>query len=245
MRHHRLFPHYPHHGLRTLLHMAWSGDAQQDAAARHPAHPAHGGHGGFGGFGGDGDGMPRGRKFTSDDLQLLLLGLLEHQPSHGYELIKALQTRSNGYYSPSPGMIYPALTYLEELAYVTVELEGNRKRYALAAAGAAHLTANRERVELMFAKLSHIARKMDSVRRAFAGETATAPGEGGDDAASAAGGWLPELIAARHALKYALLRHGDGSAAEQRRIAAILVRATAEIEARPNEAATPPHPSAD
>ncbi len=247
MRHHRHFPHHPHHGLRTLLHMGSPGDPHHAAAARHPSHPAHGGHGGhggFGGFGGDGDGMPRGRKFTSDDLQLLLLGLLEHQPSHGYELIKALQTRSNGYYSPSPGMIYPALTYLEELAYVTVELEGNRKRYALAAAGAAHLTANRERVELMFAKLSHIARKMDSVRRAFAGETAAAAGEGGDDATTA-GGWLPELIAARHALKYALLRYGDGSAAEQRRIAAILMRATAEIEARPGDPGAPPHPSAD
>ena len=47
--------------------------------------------GGFGGgFGGEGDGFPRGRKFTSDDLQLLLLALIDEQPRHGYELIKAL-----------------------------------------------------------------------------------------------------------------------------------------------------------
>ena len=127
-----------------------------------------GGPGGFGG--GDGDGFPRGRKFSSDDLQLLLLALLDAQPSHGYELIKALETRSNGFYSPSPGMVYPALTYLEELGYVTVQLEGNRKRYELAEPGRQHLADNRERVELMLAKLTHIARKMDSVRRAFAGE---------------------------------------------------------------------------
>jgi DNA-binding PadR family transcriptional regulator len=187
-----------------------------------------GGYGGPGGFGGgDGDGFPRGRKFSSDDLQLLLLALLDAQPSHGYELIKALETRSNGFYSPSPGMVYPALTYLEELGYVTVQLEGNRKRYELAEPGRQHLADNRERVELMLAKLTHIARKMDSVRRAFAGEEQLDPAEGG---------WLPELIEARRALKHALLRRDNVPAAEQRRIAAILARATAEIEGNPDAA---------
>ncbi|MGF6372414.1 DNA-binding PadR family transcriptional regulator [Paraburkholderia sp. RAU6.4a] len=184
-----------------------------------------GGYGGFGGgpggFGGDGDGFPRGRKFSSDDLQLLLLSLIEAQPSHGYELIKALETRSNGFYSPSPGMVYPALTYLEELGYVTVQLEGNRKRYELADAGREYLAANRERVELMLARLSHIARKMDSVRRAFAGE---------EPADVSEGGWVPELNEARRTLKNALLRRDNAPADEQRRIAAILMRAAKEIE---------------
>ncbi|WP_133645846.1 PadR family transcriptional regulator [Paraburkholderia flava] len=180
-----------------------------------------GGRGGFGGGMGDGDGFPRGRKFTSDDLQLLLLALLENQPSHGYELIKALETRSNGFYAPSPGMVYPALTYLEELNYVTVELEGNRKRYALDEPGRAYLASNRERVDLMLAKLTHIARKMDSVRRAFAGEEALDPNEGG---------WLPELLRARHSLKHALMMRTNAPLDEQRRIAEILDRATQEIE---------------
>ena len=57
---------------------------------------------------------------SAEDLQLMLLGLLEQNPSHGYELIKALGTLSNGFYTPSPGMVYPALTYLEELGYATV-----------------------------------------------------------------------------------------------------------------------------
>jgi DNA-binding PadR family transcriptional regulator len=149
----------------------------------------------------------------------MLLSLINEEPSHGYELIKALQVRSNGFYSPSPGMVYPALTYLEELNYVTVQLEGNRKCYALDEAGREHLAANRERVENMFAKLGHIAQKMDSVRRAFSGEDAT------DE-----GGWLPELIEARRALKHALFHRDHVSASEQRRIAAILARTTAEIE---------------
>ncbi|CAB3785883.1 PadR family transcriptional regulator [Paraburkholderia fynbosensis] len=177
--------------------------------------------GGPGGFGGDGEGFPRGRKFSSDDLQLLLLSMIDAQPSHGYELIKALEMRSNGFYSPSPGMVYPALTYLEELGYVTVQLEGNRKRYELADMGRDYLAANRERVELMLAKLTHIARKMDSVRRAFAGE---------EPADISEGGWLPELNEARRTLKHALLRRDNAPADEQRRIAAILMRAAREIE---------------
>lgn len=194
--------------------------------------------GGPGGFGGDGDGFPRARKFSSDDLQLLLLSLIDAQPSHGYELIKALEARSNGFYSPSPGMVYPALTYLEELGYVTVQLEGNRKRYELAEPGRDYLAANRERVELMLAKLTHIARKMDSVRRALAGE---------EPADISEGGWLPELTEARRALKHALLRRDNAPAAEQRRIAAILMRAAKEIEGegKPGNAGNTGNPGCD
>ncbi|MEZ0606632.1 PadR family transcriptional regulator [Paraburkholderia sp. IW21] len=209
------------HG-RFSLHALWH------AIGRHHEHGGGGrggrfGGGGPGGFGGDG--FPGGRKFTSDDLQLLLLSMIEAQPSHGYELIKALETRSNGFYSPSPGMVYPALTYLEELGYVTVQLEGNRKRYELSEAGREYLASNRDRVELMLAKLTHFARKMDSVRRAFAGE---------EPADISEGGWLPELTEARRALKHALLRRDDVPAAEQRRIAEILMRATKEIEGEGN-----------
>ncbi|CAJ5643785.1 transcriptional regulator PadR-like family protein [Burkholderia pseudomallei] len=182
-----------------------------------------GGPGGFGGFGDDA--MPRGRQFSADDLQLLLLALLAEQPSHGYELIKALDTRSSGFYAPSPGMVYPALTYLEELGYVTMQAEGNRKRYALADAGRAHLDAQRERVEMLFAKLAHLGRKMEFMRRAFAGEAPAAPE---DDTR----GWLPEFVEARMALKQALFRRSGANADEQRRIAAILRRAVADIEGR-------------
>ncbi|NPT33683.1 PadR family transcriptional regulator [Paraburkholderia xenovorans] len=208
------------HGYgRFPLHALWH------AIGRHHEHRGGGRGGRFGGgpggFGGDGDGFPRGRKFSSDDLQLLLLSMIGTQPSHGYELIKALETRSNGFYSPSPGMVYPALTYLEELGYVTVQLEGNRKRYELSQTGRDYLAANRERVELMLARLSHIARKMDSVRRAFAGE---------EPADISEGGWLPELSEARRTLKHALLLRDNAPAAEQRRIAEILMRAAKEIE---------------
>ena len=189
------------------------------------------GSGPFGGRGGRGfgdfgdDGMPRGRQFSSDDLQLLLLALLAEQPSHGYELIKALDTRSNGFYSPSPGMVYPALTYLEEVGFVASQAEGNRKRYALTDAGRAHLDTQRERVDTLFARLTHLARKMEFMRRAFAGESA-----GNEAQEESQAGWLPEFVEARLALKRALLHKSAADADEQRRIAAIMRRATAEIE---------------
>ncbi|OZI72393.1 PadR family transcriptional regulator [Bordetella genomosp. 2] len=201
-----------------------------------PAHPRlwldpagrrgrHGGHGWMGdghGMGGDGPGMMRGRKFGADELQLMLLALLEEQARHGYELIKELETRSNGYYSPSPGVIYPALTYLEELDYATVEAHGNRKRYHLAPAGRAHLDTQRERVELLFAGLQHAARKMAWMKQAWQGEA-------GVQEAVETSGWLREFVEARHALREALLRRSQSDAGEQRRIAAILRRAAAEI----------------
>ncbi|MBP0717678.1 MULTISPECIES: PadR family transcriptional regulator [Burkholderia] len=182
-----------------------------------------GGRGGFGDFGDDA--MPRGRQFSSDDLQLLLLALVAEQPSHGYELIKALDTRSNGFYSPSPGMVYPALTYLDEVGFVASQAEGNRKRYALTDAGRVHLDAQRERVDTLFARLTHLARKMEFMRRAFAGESA-----GADAQDESQAGWLPEFVEARLALKRALLHKSAADADEQRRIAAIMRRATAEIE---------------
>lgn len=201
-----------------------AGRAFRMAADRH-----HGGQGGRGagegwdGMGGNGGRLTRGRKFSSEELQLMLLALLKEQPSHGYELIKALEVRSNGFYSPSPGMVYPALTYLEELDYATVEAHGNRKRYHLADPGRIYLDANRDRVELLFAGLKHAARKMAWVKQALTDEAAAEPG------AIGASGWLPEFVEARRAMKMALFQRSEASIAEQRRIAAILKRATSEI----------------
>src|SRR5271167_2561095 len=107
-----------------------------------------------GGMGGRGLGM--GRKLGATDLQLLILGLLAEKPSHGYEIIKALDERSNGFYVPSPGMIYPALTYLEEISYATVEADGNRKRYQLTAAGGQFLAAHRAKADALFAQFGRV-----------------------------------------------------------------------------------------
>ncbi|MGC0152665.1 PadR family transcriptional regulator [Chromobacterium vaccinii] len=199
---------------------------------RHHHHDHHCAGRRHGHHGGDGE-LSRGRKFSAEDLQLLLLALIAEQASHGYELIKELAARSNGYYSPSPGMVYPALTYLEEIGQVTVEPAGNRKRYSIADAGRNELGLQRERADLMLAKLSHIGRKMELARRAYAGE------EIGDEGAA---GWTREMIEARRALKRTLLLRDNADAAEQNRIAAILQRATAEILGETPPASCQPDP---
>ena len=213
----------------------------------HHHHAARHGHRGFAGFGGrhgfaDGphgagfDGLNRGRKLGSADLQLLLLALLAERPSHGYELIKALDERSNGYYSPSPGMVYPALTYLEEIGHASVEVQGAKKLYSITGEGLTHVEAHRADVDALLEQLAWIGKRMDDVRRAMSGDAA--PDDAGDfDAPGAFGGrgrgrhaaGTPEVRAARRSLKSALIEKSGATLDEQRRIAEILERAAAEI----------------
>ena len=178
----------------------------------------------MGGLGRGGPGFRTGRKLAASDLQLLILGLLAEKPSHGYELIKALEERSGGFYTPSPGMIYPALTYLEEIGYATVETQGAKKLYCITDEGRRYLDQNRSLVEEMLSELANISGRMARVRRAFAGEESA----GDDDEAYGS----DELRAARRALKMALRHKHHCSLEEARRIAEILKRATAEILGR-------------
>ncbi len=194
--------------------------------ARHARH--HGFGGLFGGvIGGRGFGwhsFRAGRKLGGDDLQLVILALLADKPYHGYEIIKALEERSGGFYSPSPGMIYPALTYLEEIGYASVEAEGARKLYRITDEGRSYLEQNRRVVDAILAQFAWVGAKMEHVRRVFAGD-ASAAAAGADDRR----GWSAELNDARRALKRALAAMSDASAEEQRRVADILARAAREI----------------
>ncbi len=169
-------------------------------------------------------GFRAGRKLGGDDLQLVILALLAEKPSHGYEIIKALEERSGGFYAPSPGMVYPALTYLEELGYASVEAEGAKKLYRISEEGRAYLEQNRRSVDAIFAQLEWVGAKMEHVRRAFSGEASHS--EAGDEPPR---GWSAELSDARRALRAALAKLGDASTEEQRRVAEILARAAREI----------------
>jgi DNA-binding PadR family transcriptional regulator len=75
-------------------------------------------------------------------MKYALLWLLQERPMHGYEMIKALEERSGGFYSPSPGSIYPTLQMLEEGGFVTgSEIEG-KKVYTITDTGRALLSEN-------------------------------------------------------------------------------------------------------
>jgi DNA-binding PadR family transcriptional regulator len=196
---------------------------------RHGRHGFHGFVAGFmGGRGLGGASFRTGRKLGSADLQLLILALLAEKSSHGYELIKSLEERSSGFYSPSPGMVYPALNYLEEIGYAIVEPEGAKKLYSITPEGRRYLEENRAAVEAILSELERIGSRMEYVRRAFADQEGSAYETDDFDADSSP----EELWIARRRLRMALRQKRHCSTAEARRIAAILRRAAAEIRSR-------------
>jgi len=99
----------------------------------------------FGGGGRGGHGGRRGKRFSGDELRLMVLGELESGPRHGYQLIRAFAELSGEAYSPSPGVLYPLLTMLAEIGLVeeVVEVGNARRRYALTDAGRAEVDVNR------------------------------------------------------------------------------------------------------
>lgn len=170
-----------------------------------------------GGMGMGGRAFRAGRRLASGDLQLVLLALLEKQPSHGYELIKALEERSGGFYSPSPGMIYPALTWLEEVGYASVTAEGTKKLYSITDAGRAYLDQNRDVTNTMLGQLEFVGRKMGRVREIFGGY-------GDEDSGDPYG-----VDAARRELREALQEARRASSEVRSRIADILKSAAEQI----------------
>jgi len=102
------------------------------------------------GFGGGG----RERFFDNGHLRLVILQLIADKPSYGYELMKAIEERLSGGYAPSPGVVYPTLTLLEEEGFATVtSAEGNKKLYAATDQGKEYLKANRVILKAIFGRM--------------------------------------------------------------------------------------------
>ena len=108
----------------------------------------HGGH--PGGRGEHREGRRGGRLFDYGELRLLVLALIAQAPAHGYELIKTIEDRFGGSYTPSPGVIYPTLSWLEDMGYASVAAEGGRKSYAITDEGKAFLEANQAAADSLF-----------------------------------------------------------------------------------------------
>jgi DNA-binding PadR family transcriptional regulator len=132
----------------------------------HGAHEHRFGRGGRHGFGrgggwGEGDegrGGRRRRVFDSGELRLVLLKLIADQPRHGYELIRAIEDLTGGFYVPSPGVVYPTLTMLHEMGQIEEAASGgSRKAFAVTAEGTEHLVAKKEEVEALLARLAQLA----------------------------------------------------------------------------------------
>jgi DNA-binding PadR family transcriptional regulator len=138
--------------LRHNLRRAW----RHGFGGRHHGGPRGGFEGGFGG--------PRERMFDSGDIKLVVLKLLSEQPSYGYQLIKTMEERLSGGYTPSAGVIYPTLTMLEEEGLATASSENNKKVYTVTAEGIEYLKTNTRRVEELFERLDEAGRTFERGR---------------------------------------------------------------------------------
>jgi DNA-binding PadR family transcriptional regulator len=128
------------HERRFARHDYQLGGARYGRRHRH-----HGGEGG------------RGRVFDQGDLRYVILGLIAEKPRHGYELIKAIEDKLGGAYSPSPGVVYPTLTLLEELGQARVSADtGGKKLYEITPEGTAFLEANRATVDAIFGRMAEV-----------------------------------------------------------------------------------------
>ncbi len=193
-------------------------------------------------FGQVGGNFRVGRMLASGDLRLVALYFIEQQPRHGYDLIKAVEERSNGVYSPSPGIVYPALTYLEEAGFVTSAVDGNKKLYTITQEGKSHLEDNREAVA---GTLDFLARTGEQMSRFREFVKADWPFSGDPEEGNVPPHWAereaqtdrpmhdatPELEAARKALKQAIKQVRRGDKEQQRKAAAVLQHAATALYA--------------
>ncbi len=121
-------------------------------------------HGHWGGRGHRRGGGMR-RMFDQGDLRLVVLDLLGERPRHGYEIIKEIEALSGGLYAPSPGVIYPLLTMLEELGLARLETgEGTKKLYQLTEPGHDELAAKRQEAEQLRQRLAEVKERTASGR---------------------------------------------------------------------------------
>ncbi len=150
-----------------------------------------------------------GRFFAHGDLRLVILNLISEKPRHGYEIIKAVEEQVGGAYSPSPGVIYPTLTRLEELGHVTVTSgEGGKKLHTITPEGQAYLDAYRPAVQALVARMEEAGR-------------------------THGGGQAPQILRAMENLKVALrlrLARGPLDEAQVNAVAATIDAAAIDVE---------------
>jgi DNA-binding PadR family transcriptional regulator len=160
--------------------------------------------------------MRVGRMLAQGDLRLIALALIAEQPRHGYDIIKQLEEKTSGWYSPSPGIVYPTLTYLEETGYLTSQSDGAKKLYTITDAGRAFLEENRELVDAVMSRLAYIGKKAEHMRRRL--------GEDEDGARS------PPLVqAALDNLRDVAARRLRDNPDAEARIVEVLARAAGEL----------------
>jgi len=106
-----------------------------------------------------GRGRFRSRFFDNGDLRFVILQLIAEKPRYGYDIIKAIEEKAAGAYTPSPGVVYPTLTMLEELGYATITSgDGSKKLYTITQEGLAALKENKAAVDALFERMESAGR---------------------------------------------------------------------------------------
>lgn len=111
--------------------------------------------------------------FDGSELRLVLLKLIADQPRHGYDLIRQIEELTGGAYAPSPGVVYPTITLLDDMGLIEEQkADGAKKLFAVTEAGTAHLADRAEEVAALFARLTELGAERArpdsaSVRRAM------------------------------------------------------------------------------
>jgi DNA-binding PadR family transcriptional regulator len=197
----------------------WRGEEHR-AAGRHGRWRHRHGFSGGGRHGDDGGDMMRaGRMLAQGDLRLLALALIAEQPRHGYEIIKVLEEKTAGWYAPSPGIVYPTLTYLEEAGYVTAQAEGAKKLYTITGEGRSYLDDNRDFVEAVMERLRSVGERVSRRRRARE-----------EDARRDEGPRISRLVrAAFDDLRELAAERIQNDAGAETRVVEVLARAAAEL----------------
>ena len=113
-------------------------------------------------FGDEGWGGRKGRRsrrmFESGELRLVLLKLIADEPRHGYDLIRAIEDLTGGEYAPSPGIVYPTLTLLQDMGLVEEAAgEGARRPFQVTDEGRSHLEEREDEVDALFERLRDLA----------------------------------------------------------------------------------------
>ena len=162
--------------------------------------------------------MRAGRMLAQGDLRLLALALIAEQPRHGYEIIKVLEEKTEGWYAPSPGIVYPTLTYLEEAGYVTAQADGAKRLYTITGEGRAYLEKNRAFVDAVLERLDAVGERMRSRR-------------GEDDDDGRRGPRVPRLVrAALENLREVAPNDLKGDADAEAKVVEVLARAASGDE---------------
>jgi DNA-binding PadR family transcriptional regulator len=179
-----------------------------------------------------GPGMRAAKMLSADDLQLIILALLGQSPRHGYEIIKSLQEHSSGLYTPSPGVVYPALTYLEEAGLAVSETQGSKRLFQLTQAGTDYLATHRATADALIAQLERLGQKMAQFQRQYVEEELTGEEWGGSARDQEKMEWRQikaQFHELKHEFKAALYEKLHASIEEKRRVLEILRRAIVDI----------------